>query len=590
MIKIAKTAGFCMGVRRAVDIVLGLSRNARFPIYTDGPLIHNPQIVALLERKGIRSIKGIPAPTNGVVVIRAHGVSPDRRLELKGIGLPLHDATCPDVTKVQAIVKKYSHQGYTVVIVGDRGHAEVEGLLGFAGARGLIVSHEKDLETLPPMDKACVVAQTTQDTRFFEKVAGVVRSRVPECVVFDTICDSTRERQREAVSLASSVDTMIVVGGRNSANTLRLVSICEREGTPVFHVESEKELDRIDLQNIRCIGVACGASTPNWVIERVVEKLRGIQATKRRGVHRLITTVIKQLIMTRLFTAISSVFLYMAACLFQGIGIHAWAAISVGSCVLCLHLTNRLAGVGLLFHGEETLARDYYCANRRSLGILAFIAGGVSLISALLVNYSAFIAFLAVIALGLYYSFEESIWRTSRLTGASCQPPPDRGGRAGIEFLFLKMLPASREIFVSLAWMVAIVLAPRLAVPGSWTYRATAACAYVFALVFIRSTFRDVHSIQGDAIVGKETIPTLIGIRWTKLVLAVLIAAACYFPLTADVSIVLKYALVVPVPYIVFYLYFYHRLFVVGGLLWDFLADGQFVIVGLSSLLLVGKV
>jgi (E)-4-hydroxy-3-methyl-but-2-enyl pyrophosphate reductase len=569
MIKIARTAGFCMGVKRAVDMVLRLHRKTSAPIYTDGPLIHNPQIVSLLEERGIASLKSVPKPSAGLIVIRAHGVSPERRAEIRRIGLPVHDATCPDVAKVQAIIKKYAQKGYSVVIVGDKGHAEVEGLLGFAGGSGFVVSCRSDIDSLPSMEKVCVVAQTTQDMQFFEEVAGIMRHRVPECVVFDTICDSTKARQKEIVTLARSMDAMIVVGGKNSANTARLVQICERQGIPVFHVEKEDELGKVPAGNYRQIGVAGGASTPSWVIERVVEKLRSCQAGGQKGLKRSIALMGRQLIMTHLFTAFSAAFLYASACLFQGVRIRGMLAFSLGGCILCLHLTNKLGQGRFLPHGEETLAWDYYREHRKPLAILAGVSGGLSLLFASFVSVGVFLVYLVIIASGLYYCFEKGLLRK----------------RHGKGILALKFLPASKEVYVSLAWMIAIVLAPRMAEAAPWSYRAAAACGYVFALVFIRSTFRDIYSIQRDAIVGKETIPMLLGKPKTKMVMGILIVTACVLPLTAPLSPGLRYALTIPIFYIVVYLYCYHRRPASGRLLGDFLADSQFVVAGVSSLL-----
>ncbi|MCX6357313.1 MAG: 4-hydroxy-3-methylbut-2-enyl diphosphate reductase [Candidatus Aureabacteria bacterium] len=256
MIKCARSAGFCMGVKRALEIVLDLHRRGISPIYIDGPLIHNPQIISLLEKKGIRALAEGPSPRAGIVVIRAHGVSPERRKVLGGLGLPVHDATCPDVAKVQAIVNRHARQGYKIVIVGDRGHAEVEGLLGFSRGRGTVVSSVADAESLPRSGRVCVVAQTTQDEGLFREIAAVVARRAAECVVCDTICRSTKQRQREAVALSGRVDAMVVVGGRNSANTARLAQLCGAAGGAVYHVETEDELSSVPLLRHARIGVS----------------------------------------------------------------------------------------------------------------------------------------------------------------------------------------------------------------------------------------------------------------------------------------------------------------------------------------------
>ena len=568
-IKLARTAGFCMGVKRAMEIVLKLARRARSPIYTDGPLIHNPQIIALLNERGIESFKEGERPLNGIIVIRAHGVSPQRRQELKRVGLPIHDATCPDVAKVQAIVKKYSRLGYEVVIVGDRGHAEVEGLLGFTGNRGLVISNIEEARALSPMEKVCIVAQTTQDLRLFDGVVNLIKERSFDCVVFNTICRSTRKRQREIINLARRVDAIIVVGGKNSANTARLASICEGEGTAAFHVESEKEIENIPLSDFKRIGITAGASTPNWVIERVVEKTKSIHAERRPALARRITLIFRGIIRSYLVTALAAVFLYAAACLLQGVAIRWEFAVALGGCILSVHLANRLVGSGFLPQGEATLALEYYRDNRNWLIILSAVSGIVGMLCAALVASNVFLFFCALIVINFSYC----AWATVRSEGG-------QGNKWGIGGV-----PVFNGIFVSLTWMLAIVLMPGFAALPTWTYQTVAACFYVFGLVFIRATFHDIRSINADTIAGKETIPILVGMRWTRRIMGAILTVVGILILTAPVPLGLRCALAMPLFYIVLYLYLCHRRLVMGGLLCDFLDDGQFFVAGISALL-----
>ncbi|MFN3467517.1 MAG: 4-hydroxy-3-methylbut-2-enyl diphosphate reductase, partial [Candidatus Brocadiales bacterium] len=273
-VKVAKTAGFCMGVRRAMDIVLDAAHAEKHKgttVYTDGPLIHNPQVLDLLQEKGIRPLKESAELDKNRVVIRAHGITPTRKKEIEAMGAKISDATCPHVMRVQNIIKRYSAQGYSTVIIGDNGHAEVVGLLGYAEGRGHVVGSMEDVEKLPPMKKVCVVAQTTQDKRLFQALTSSLKERYKECEVFETICGSTHDRQDEVISLCRSVDAMIVVGGRGSANTNRLVKICESEGVPTFHIETEAELNLEKLEDFEVVGVTAGASTPQWLLKRVVD-------------------------------------------------------------------------------------------------------------------------------------------------------------------------------------------------------------------------------------------------------------------------------------------------------------------------------
>jgi len=270
---LAKNAGFCMGVRRAVETTLGMVRREESAIATFGPLIHNPQVLKLLEEQGVRIMEEIPPRADGTIIIRAHGIPPEKKKLLEESGARVEDATCPRVMKVQAIIAKYRKDGYSTVIIGDRDHAEVEGLMGYAGESGQVVNSEEDVASLSLASPYIVVSQTTQDERAFETLRAAILKRFPGGKVFNTICDSTHKRQEEVRRLCREVQALVVVGGRSSANTRRLGEIAEGLGCPVFLVESETDLDPGKLRRFARVGVTAGASTPNWVIARVVEVL-----------------------------------------------------------------------------------------------------------------------------------------------------------------------------------------------------------------------------------------------------------------------------------------------------------------------------
>ena len=213
-IQIARTAGFCMGVRRAVELVLDAPGKYPEPIHTYGPLIHNPQVLSLLREKGITVLEDIPEQGNGTVIVRAHGVPPEAKEKLKAAGFKVIDATCPRVIKVQTIIGKHAGQGYASIIIGDENHPEVVGLLGYAGKKGCVVNSLAALEALPAFESAIIVAQTTQDSHFFQEVRQWATRRYPHYKIFDTICDSTAKRQNEVKRLTESVDAVVVVGGK----------------------------------------------------------------------------------------------------------------------------------------------------------------------------------------------------------------------------------------------------------------------------------------------------------------------------------------------------------------------------------------
>ena len=262
-ILVAKSSGFCMGVRRAVEMALDTTVDDENSFFTYGPLIHNPQVLNVLEEKGIRILDKVPTRSSGTVLIRAHGVPPETKAELRKSGLTLLDATCPRVIKIQAIIKKYARQDHAVIIFGDANHPEVIGLLGYAEKRGYVVNSLDQFEALPAFNKAIIVAQTTQNTKLFKDLIKRAQTKYPHYRVFETICDSTEKRQAEVKKLADSVDAVLIVGGRDSSNTRRLAEIAKQSGKPAFHIESDADLDSIDSQilvSAPYIGITAGAS------------------------------------------------------------------------------------------------------------------------------------------------------------------------------------------------------------------------------------------------------------------------------------------------------------------------------------------
>lgn len=272
---LAEKAGFCMGVRRAVDTCLALVDKEE-DIATFGPLIHNPQVLERLRKEGVRILEEVPDRIRGKVVIRAHGIPPQQKEQLSRAGAEIRDATCPRVQKVQAIIRKYSKQGYETVIIGDKNHAEVVGLMGFAKGHVHVISDHEDLDLLNMSVPFIVVSQTTQDEETFLRLSDLIRKKYPDCLIFNTICDSTHRRQDEVLDLGGKVDAIVVIGGRGSANTRRLAELARGMGKPVFLVEDEDELDPAALAGFTSVGVTAGASTPSWVIDRLVKVLEEV--------------------------------------------------------------------------------------------------------------------------------------------------------------------------------------------------------------------------------------------------------------------------------------------------------------------------
>ncbi|MBO7191685.1 MAG: 4-hydroxy-3-methylbut-2-enyl diphosphate reductase [Elusimicrobiaceae bacterium] len=277
---VAKRAGFCPGVKSAIDKVLELAAGQK-PVYTIGPLIHNKQVTDMLSAKHITSIDFPHQATDksGVLVIRAHGITPQFQQEIESCGMEVVDATCPLVKHAQNIIDKFARQGYHTVIVGDGEHAEVIGLMGYTQGRGTVVSGPEEAKKLPHFDKVNVVSQTTQKESVFYQTAEEIKKHADMCQISNTICQPTKDRQKETIEFAQNADLVIVVGGKHSANTARLAVLCRELSSAVQHVETEKELDETQILKAKKIFITAGASTPEWVIDRVAERVKQLRAS-----------------------------------------------------------------------------------------------------------------------------------------------------------------------------------------------------------------------------------------------------------------------------------------------------------------------
>jgi len=270
---VAENGGFCFGVDRAMDFTLEAGREEPGKVYTLGPLIHNPQAVARLEEVGVEVADELADIEEGTVVIRSHGVPPTVIAEAEAKGLKVIDATCPFVKTVQQKAKELKESGYQVVISGDKNHPEVKGILGYTEGEAAVVESETDYEDLELTSQMGVVAQTTQSLEKLQQLVDFLLPQVEELRVHNTICTTTDQRQDEAFKLAEKVELMIVVGGYNSANTNRLAEICRSNGVETYHIEQADELKSGWFKNIKKAGITAGASTPNWIIKEVVNRM-----------------------------------------------------------------------------------------------------------------------------------------------------------------------------------------------------------------------------------------------------------------------------------------------------------------------------
>ena len=316
-ITIARYAGFCFGVRRAIDITFKVrQKNPRKKIYTLGQIIHNPQVIEALKKRGIGIVHDIDddrLKAGNIAIVRAHGIAPDKKQILQKRGVEVIDAACPMVLKVQSIIKKASRNADLVVIAGDKDHPEMDAHLGIAGEKGVAVENAEDAQRLPLVGRISVVAQTTFDVAIYRDIISVLREKCEVLDVSDTICRSTVDRQSEVRDLAKDHDVFIVIGGKDSANTKRLAEIAAKENRRVIRVEDPQQLKEAAIPQTSQVAVIAGASTPHWVIEECIEVLKS--AHTHAGIQ---NAALNFLSATPLLTSLGSLGVAMASLVFCG--------------------------------------------------------------------------------------------------------------------------------------------------------------------------------------------------------------------------------------------------------------------------------
>lgn len=276
---LAKTAGFCFGVDKAVNTVYEEIKNNDGTVYTYGPIIHNEIVVSELTRLGVRVINSKEELDNiktGTVIIRSHGVSRDIRNSLDREGIKVVDATCPFVAKIHRIVEKYSSEGYKVIIAGNREHPEVTGIKGWVNGECFIIDSAEELKSivLEEGERAVLVAQTTYNYQKFKEFVEILRKMNYSIEVCNTVCSATEERQSEALSIAQKVDAMIVIGDKHSSNSRKLYDICRSECKRTYFIETIVDLEPQPFQLFSDVGITAGASTPKKLIEEVQNYVR----------------------------------------------------------------------------------------------------------------------------------------------------------------------------------------------------------------------------------------------------------------------------------------------------------------------------
>lgn len=550
-VTVAKSAGFCPGVKRAIDKVLELEAAGKKPVYTIGPLIHNKQVTDMLAAKQITSIN-LPqdaADKSGVLVIRAHGVTPQFQKEIESCGMQTVDATCPLVKRAHTVIDQYAKQGYHTVIVGDAGHAEVTGLLGYTQSRGTVVATPQEASQLPHFDKVNVVSQTTQPESVFYAVAEEVKKHADVCQISNTVCQPTKDRQKETVEAARQADLVIVVGGKHSANTARLAQLCAELCPQVIHVETETELDENAILRAKKIFITAGASTPNWVIDKVAAWVRQTRKARQKSfLPQWVQSAWTFLVRNAFYTALAAAALTYVCMRLEG-----------------LPQTPKLLAFSALFiFGLTNLNRAAEAGRSKNrFSLAASAAGGVgALLLAASIDWQTFFIALIILAAGFTYPFRHLV--KSKILS----------------------LPGTKDIVTSLGWAFTCAYLP------AYVYGATArkasflAVFYALLLVFMRSVTLGFTSANKDLIIGKENFYKAFGITATKAAVTLLLCALTAVLCTLLV-ITWKPALVTMLLlgnfYTIFIVIYYYSKATARSVKEEAVIDGQFFILWLLS-------
>ena len=278
-VRIADNAGFCFGVKRAMKMAWDeLENKSENNIYSLGPLIHNKQAVDRYKEKGLVEMDNLESiPSESKLIIRSHGVAEKVYTESKAKNMEIVDTTCPFVKKIHDIVKDFSDRGYKIIIVGNHNHPEIIGINGWCNNEAIVINKLEEIDdiTFDPTQIYCVVSQTTANLESFDKIVQKLKTKINNLTVKNTICFATKERQISAIDLAREVDCMVVIGGKHSSNTQKLVNIC-KDLVPTFSIETKEELEKEKFAGFKVAGVTAGASTPDWIIEEVINYLKEI--------------------------------------------------------------------------------------------------------------------------------------------------------------------------------------------------------------------------------------------------------------------------------------------------------------------------
>lgn len=504
----ARTAGFCWGVRRAVDMVLAELRRGGEPYAVYGQLVHNPQVIRALEDRGVRVCEDPESMRGGTLFLRTHGTTLDRRRELCQLPIAMRDLTCPRVGRALALARKKAAEGCDVVVLGDPDHQEVKCIVSYGGDGARVITGPGDVDGLGELHRPFLLSQTTQNTETWERTRKRMQEVYPDLEYSCTICNSTSLRQDELRRLCGRADCVVVVGGRNSANTARLVEIALEQGLPAFHVETQDDIDESEMRRYENVLLTAGASTPSWSIRKVRERLLEIQGGRLR------TGRVRRFLQN----AVYGNFHVLPVTFALG---------TAGACVMSLEswvLQTLCASLFLFAAHLLTSVLESGYSHPSGLGRQEFLRDHSGLLTWL--SVAAFASSLVVSLLlgALWYLVLGLMLAAFLLYSVPLM-------RRVYPFRGLRALPGSRDLMFAGAWSFLLAFLPGYAAvgfhPGTLLW-----AGMLFFLFLGRCLLADLVDLQGDALMGMDTIPIHAGrarsvfLFWTCFAAAGLLLAA----------------------------------------------------------------
>lgn len=494
-IEMAVNSGFCMGVRNAILKIVDELNSSDEKIYVYGPLIHNPQTIDVLKNRGLITISSLNGINGKQIAIRTHGIPLEENRKIKNEAGRTINLTCSRVARVQSYIKKYSSDGYFTIIIGDRDHAEVIGLKSYASSGVHVVSEPDDISSLPVSDKYLIVSQTTHERKQFEQIVNLIQKKFPDVKVIDTICDSTRLRQDDVRNgISKGIDTLVVVGGKNSANTTRLAKIGIDNGVKTFHVETDEELLADDFKNSKYVLVTAGASTPGWIINNVLEKLYMIKKSNSNPVVKTLKSYFEFFVRSNIISSIASFLMVLIAREYAGVKLDIRYSLIAALFIYVMYTVNNYLDREFLIRSNSYKYKIYEKYGLYML-IAAIISFFISLYLCYTISFSLMLLFLIPYLLGIFYS-----------------TPYFK--------VFVKAMGSeiikktyNTKVVTGFGWLVVLVLLPYYNMNVPITDYIAAGC-FFFTFVFLRQFIIDLVAFQGDLILGRETLATSMGVKY----------------------------------------------------------------------------